>query len=305
MIIIVGPGQGAQSPGFLAPWLELPGARDLLALCGDAAGVDLVTAGRTANADTIRDTAIAQPLIVAAGILSAQALYGEVPPVSAAFAGHSVGELTAAALSGVLSVRDAMSLVGVRSRAMADAAATEPTSMAAVLTRGDIDELAAQIVAAGLHPSNFNGAGQIVAAGTVDALTSFRQNAPQGVKVVPLSVAGAFHTPYMATAIAPFRAAASETAANDPIRPLYTNRDGSRVRSGRTFLDDVVEQIARPVRWDLCEASFVREGATGLIELAPAGTLAGLARRGMPGVPTVAVKTPDDLDAARQMVGEK
>lgn len=302
MIVVVAPGQGSQTPGFLAPWLELPGAPDLLGTLSEAAGVDLATHGTTSDADTIRDTQIAQPLIVAAGILTLDAL-AETDHLAktAGIAGHSVGEFTAAAGAGVLEATDAVRLVGIRGRAMAEAAAREATGMSAVIG-GDEAEVLAALEANGLFPANYNGGGQLVVAGPMARLAALAENAPAGSRVIALQVAGAFHTSYMSSAVETLRAAAAEVNTNDPIKTLWTNRDGSVVTNGQTFRDLLVGQVSSPVRWDKCMDSFAAAGVTGIIELAPAGALVGLAKRALKGVPTVAIKTPDDLAAARELI---
>jgi [acyl-carrier-protein] S-malonyltransferase len=298
VIVLVAPGQGSQTPGFLAPWLDDPESRTLVEQLSEASGVDLVAHGTLSDADTIRDTAIAQPLIVAAGLVTAHALYKLTPQSGiAGVAGHSVGELTAAALAGVLSEADAVSLVTVRAKGMAEAAAATPTGMSAVLG-GDEGELLARLDSLGLYPANFNGGGQIVVAGSLDALAAFSAEPPARARVVPLQVAGAFHTRYMQTAVESLREAASAVSVSDPAIRLWTNHDGSEITDGRTYLDLVVGQVSSPVRWDKTLVSFAAAGVTGQIELAPAGALTGLAKRGLRGVPTVAIKTPDDLQAA-------
>ncbi|MCH1882979.1 ACP S-malonyltransferase [Agrococcus sp. ARC_14] len=296
MIVIVAPGQGSQKPGFLTPWLERPGVPERLASLSDAAGVDLVEHGTVSDADTIRDTLIAQPLIVAAGILTLDAL-GDRAALAAGVAGHSVGEITAAVAAGVLSAEDAMALVGERARAMADAAAQTPTGMAAVLG-ADEALLEARLAELGLHPANYNGGGQIVVAGALDALAALAEAPPERARVIPLQTAGAFHTDYMAPAVERFRSKAASTTTTDPSTTLWTNRDGSAIASGTEFLELVVGQVSSPVRWDLCMAAFADAGVTGIVELAPAGALTGLAKRGLRGVPSVGVTTPDDLEAA-------
>ena len=302
MIIVVAPGQGSQTPGFLAPWLELPGAKELLGTLSDAAGVDLVTHGTVSDADTIRDTQIAQPLIVAAGILTLDAL-AETDHLAktAGIAGHSVGEFTAAAGAGVLEATDAVRLVGIRGRAMAEAAALEATGMSAVIG-GDESDVLAALDANGLFPANYNGGGQLVVAGPLAGLATLAENAPAGSRVIPLQVAGAFHTSYMGSAVETLREAALEVNTNDPVKTLWTNRDGSVITNGRTFRDLLVGQVSSPVRWDKCMESFAAAGVTGIIELAPAGALVGLAKRALKGVPTVAIKTPEDLVAARELI---
>ncbi len=297
MIIAVFPGQGSQTPGFLSPWLEIDGARERLAGYSEQAGVDLVAAGTEWDADQIRDTSVAQPLIVAASLLSWSALVDRAGQSAAGVAGHSVGEFAALAASGVLSDAEALRLVGLRGRAMAEAAATVETGMSAVVG-GDEQLVLERLDALGLTPANYNGAGQIVAAGELSALAALAGDAPRGSRVIPLQVAGAFHTRFMEPAVETLRAAAADVAAAQPETTLWTNSDGSVVDDGRRAVDLVVAQVASPVRWDRCMASFADHGVTGIIELAPAGALTGLAKRALRGTPTVAVKTPDDLDAA-------
>jgi [acyl-carrier-protein] S-malonyltransferase len=309
VLVITAPGQGAQTPGFLSPWLGLPGVADRLAAWSELAGCDLVRYGTTAGADEIKDTAIAQPLLVAAGLAAAGALFGAdgvTGPAARpglAAAGHSVGELTAGAIAGAISAEDALRLVAVRGRAMAAAAAAQPTGMTAVLG-GDEAAVLAAIEKHGLTPANVNGAGQIVAAGTLEQLDTFAADPPTGARLRPLSVAGAFHTRHMEPAVEALRAAAEGVPAADPRMILLSNRDGAVVSSGADWLARIVGQVAAPVRWDECMRTMAREGVTALIELPPAGTLTGLARRGLPGVTVLAVKTPDDLDAARTLLDQ-
>ncbi|RWZ61471.1 ACP S-malonyltransferase [Labedella populi] len=302
MIILACPGQGSQTPGFLSPWLDLDGVPELLAGFSDAAGIDIVRHGTESDADVIRDTAIAQPLIVAAGLVTAHALAarGALAGIGGV-AGHSVGEFTAAAISGVVDDATALHLVRTRAVAMARAAGEESTGMSAVLG-GETADVEAAAEAAGLSPANYNGGGQIVMAGPVDALSAFAAEPPAGTRVIPLQVAGAFHTRFMESARADLAAAVADVSAADPTVPLWTNNDGSRVESGSRFLDLLVTQVSSPVRWDACMAAFAAAGATGLVEVAPAGALTGLARRGLKGLPTVAVKTPDDLQAAADLI---
>ncbi|MFF0381445.1 ACP S-malonyltransferase [Streptomyces sp. NPDC004286] len=301
MLVLVAPGQGAQTPGFLTPWLELPGAADRVAAWSDAIGLDLVHYGTQGDADAIRDTAVAQPLLVAAGLLSAAAL-GDIAP--GAVAGHSVGEITAAAFAGVLDDVSALNLVRKRGLAMADAAAITETGMSALLG-GDPDVSVAHLEKLGLTPANINGAGQIVAAGTLEQLAALMEDKPEGVrKVVPLKVAGAFHTRHMAPAVETLAAAAAELAPADPKVTYVSNKDGQTVASGTEVLQRLVGQVANPVRWDLCMETFKELGVTALIEVCPGGTLTGLAKRALPGVRTLALKTPEDLDAARALIAE-
>ncbi|MEU4007760.1 ACP S-malonyltransferase [Streptomyces pseudogriseolus] len=301
MLVLVAPGQGAQAPGFLTEWLDLPGAADRVAAWSDAIGLDLAHYGTKADADAIRDTAVAQPLLVAAGLLSASAL-GDIAP--GAVAGHSVGEITAAALAGVLDDDAALSLVRKRGLAMADAAAITETGMAALLG-GDPETTVAHLEKLGLTPANINGAGQIVAAGTTEQLAALEADKPDGVRrVVALKVAGAFHTHHMGPAVDALAEAAKALTPADPKVAYVSNKDGKAVTSGAEVLERLVGQVANPVRWDLCMDTFKELGVTALLELCPGGTLTGLAKRALPGVRTLALKTPADLDAARELIAE-
>ncbi|MER5912178.1 ACP S-malonyltransferase [Streptomyces sp. NPDC001982] len=305
MLVLIAPGQGAQTPGFLTPWLDLPGAADRIAAWSDAIGLDLVHYGTQADADAIRDTAVAQPLLVAAGILSAAALGDITQDVApGAVAGHSVGEFTAAAFAGVLDDTAALGLVRKRGLAMADAAAITLTGMSALLG-GDPEVSVKHLEKLGLTPANINGAGQIVAAGTLEQLAALAEDKPEGVrKVVPLKVAGAFHTHHMAPAVETLAKAAADLAPADPQVTYVSNKDGKAVATGAEVLERLVGQVANPVRWDLCMQTFQELGVSALIEVCPGGTLTGLAKRALPGVKTLALKTPDDLDAARELITE-
>ena len=309
MIVVVCPGQGSQTPGFLSSWLELPGLRDRLTALSEAAEVDLVAHGTTSDEDTIKDTAVAQPLLVGAGLLALRALsgsndgtYAVAPPGTGALAGHSVGEVTAAAGAGVLRETDAMRFVALRGRAMAEASAAAPTGMSAVLG-GDPDDVLATIDRHGLTPANVNGAGQVVAAGALDALDALAADPPARARVIPLKVAGAFHTSYMRSAVAAL-GEWTDHDVSDPGVTLVSNRDGAVVSNGREVLERLVAQVSNPVRWDLCMERFADLGATAVIELPPAGTLVGLAKRALKGVELLALRTPGDLDAARTLIKE-
>ena len=305
MLVIVAPGQGSQTPGFLAPWLEEPSVRGRVDALAAAASLDLVTHGTTSDAETIKDTAVAQPLIVSAGLATLPlVLEGEdLPRHVSATAGHSVGEITAAAIAGVLTPDDAVGFVRERGLGMAEAAALTPTGMAAVVG-GDPDEVAEALERHGLTPANMNGAGQVVAAGTTDQLAALEQDAPHRARVIPLPVAGAFHTHHMQPAADRLTRHAETLRPQDPRIPLLSNADGRVVADGTEVLRRLVAQVAGPVRWDLTMEALIDMGVTGLIELPPAGTLVGLAKRGMRGVETLALRTPDDLEAAARMVRE-
>ncbi|HEU5043669.1 MAG TPA: acyltransferase domain-containing protein [Nocardioidaceae bacterium] len=306
MLVIVAPGQGAQTPGFLKPWLADPTFADRLHWLSAVAGMDLAHYGTEADAETIRDTAVAQPLLVAAGLLAALELFPH--PADAfgrigAVAGHSVGELTAAAGARAITAEQAMVLVRERGRAMAEAAAAAPTSMTAVLG-GDRDEVLASIAAHGLTAANDNGPGQIVAAGTVEALAAFAEEPPAKARLVPLSVAGAFHTEHMAPAVDVLGRLARSVSTHDPRTRVISNRDGKVVHDGQDLLRRIVTQVRNPVRWDLCMETMLDLGVTGILEMPPAGTLTGIARRAMKGVATFALKEPDQLDGARAFCEE-
>jgi [acyl-carrier-protein] S-malonyltransferase len=306
MLVIAAPGQGAQSPGFLSPWLELPGFAERVGAWSELAGVDLVKYGTTADADEIRDTAVAQPLLVAAAIAAAEALFGGLDQArvhTGAAAGHSVGELAAGVIAGVLTAEDAMRLVRVRGQAMAQAAATEATGMTAVLG-GDEAGVLDSIKAHGLTPANINGAGQVVAAGTLEQLAAFAADPPAKARLRPLQVAGAFHTRHMAPAVDALRDAAATVRVSDPVLPLLSNQDGAAVQSGADWLERIVNQVSAPVRWNLCMRTMTDLEAGALIELPPAGTLTGLARRAMPGVALAALKTPGDIPEGAKLIAE-
>ncbi|MEV6669877.1 ACP S-malonyltransferase [Streptomyces sp. NPDC051162] len=307
MLVLVAPGQGAQTPGFLTPWLDLPGVEDRLREWSAAIDLDLVHYGTNADADEIRDTAVAQPLLVASALVSARQLFPTAEDFTrlvGATAGHSVGELAAAALTGVLPERAALELVRKRGLAMAEAAAVTETGMAALLG-GDADVVLPHLEKLGLTPANVNGAGQIVAAGTAEQLAALAEDKPEGTrKVVALKVAGAFHTQHMAPAVAALEAAVTELDPADPHTRYVSNKDGQVVTSGSEVVRRLVGQVANPVRWDLCMETFKELGVTAIVELAPGGTLVGLAKRALPGVRTLALKSPDNLDAARELIAE-
>lgn len=304
MLVVVAPGQGAQAPGFLTPWLDVPEVEARLAWLSTVSGIDLIEHGTRSDAETIRDTAIAQPLLVGAGLVTLLSLF---PHPAEAFnkvavgAGHSVGEITAAAAAGVLTAEQAMVFVRERGRAMAQAAAMTPTGMSAVLG-GEADAVIAAAEAHGLTPANINGAGQIVVAGELDALATFADSPPEKARVRALEVAGAFHTRFMAPAVDVLSGYARAISTHDPRIQLLSNADGQVVHDGRDVLARIVAQVSRPVRWDLCMAAMADLGVTAMIEIPPAGTLTGLAKRALPGVETVALNTPDDLPAAWDLI---
>ena len=299
MLAIIAPGQGSQTPGMFNSWIQDPSLKGLLVSWSDAIGLDLLHLGTVADAEEIKDTANAQPLIVAASLLGAHALGIKNFAVTS---GHSVGELAAAALSGAISESDALRIVRTRGLEMAKAAATSPSGMSAILG-GDRAEVLAAIAALKLVAANDNGAGQIVAAGDLQALGSLNENPPVGARVRALAVAGAFHTDFMQPAVEPLRALVTTVPTHPVVIQVISNKDGQVVSDGAEVLNRIVNQIANPVRWDLCMETLKSLGVTGVIELPPAGTLVGLLKRAASEIETFALKSADDLDAAREFAG--
>ena len=303
MIALLAPGQGSQTPGMLTPWLALDGAEDRIAAWSEVAELDLRRLGTTASAEEIKDTAVTQPLVVALSLLAAEELTRRLDlPADAPVAGHSVGELAAAAVAGVLTPDEAVTLSAVRGREMAAACALEPTGMSAVLG-GDPDEVISVLARLGLDPANCNGAGQVVAAGRLDDLAALAEHKPDGARVLPLRVAGAFHTRFMAPAEEALTQHARQLTAKDPSRPLLSNADGEVVGEGAEMLRRLVAQVTKPVRWDSCMESLRALGVTATVELPPSGTLTGLVNRALKGTITLALKAPEDLDKAVDLVG--
>lgn len=297
VIALLAPGQGSQSVGMLSPWLELPGAADRLDQWGKAAELDLITLGTTADADQITDTAVTQPLVVATALLAfEEADRRGLVPAEAIVAGHSVGELAAAAFAGVLAADDAVALAAIRGREMAAAGALAPTGMSAVLG-GDEQQVLDRLAELDLVPANRNAKGQIVAAGLLSNLALLAENPPEKARVRALPVAAAFHTQFMEPAQDAVRAAITGITPAEPVRTLLSNADGKPVTSGADALSKIAEQVTRPVRWDLCTQTMIERSVSGLAEFPPAGTLVGIAKREMRGTPALALKTPDDLPA--------
>lgn len=300
VIALFAPGQGSQTPGMLSPWLELPGAADRIEMWSKASGLDLLRLGTTATAEEIVDTAVTQPLVVAAALLA----FAEIPqdslPSDTIVAGHSVGEFAAAAVAGVLSADDAVALAAIRGAEMAKACALEPTGMSAVLG-GDESAVLARLEELDLIPANRNAVGQIVAAGRLDALAELAANPPEKARIRALPVAGAFHTRFMAPAQDAVAAAIAKIAPGEPSRVLLSNFDGQPVVSGKDAVEKLAAQVTRPVRWDLCTETVRAAGVSAVAELPPAGTLVGIAKRELKGTPNLALKTPADLPALAEL----
>ncbi|WP_028477353.1 ACP S-malonyltransferase [Nocardia sp. CNY236] len=300
MIALLAPGQGSQKPGMLAPWLDLSGAQERLTLWSKACGLDLVGLGTTATAEEITDTAVTQPLVVAAALLAFSEIAPDTLPADTVVAGHSVGELAAAAIAGVISADDAVRLAAIRGAEMAKACALESTGMSAVLG-GDEDAVLERLVELDLVPANRNAVGQIVAAGRLDALAELAANPPDKARVRSLPVAGAFHTAFMAPAQDAVAAAIGEITPEEPTKTLLSNADGKPIASGQDAIDKLAAQVTRPVRWDLCTETVRQAGVSAVAELPPAGTLVGIAKRELKGTPTLALKTPQDLPALAEL----
>ena len=306
VLAVVAPGQGSQTPGFLTPWLELPHFKDRISWLGTVAGIDLVTHGTVSDAETIKDTSIAQPLIASVGMVSLLELFpnrGQALQQVSVGAGHSMGEITAATAAHVLTAEQAMVFIRERANAMALAASATPTGMTAVLG-GHRPDVLAKIKEHGLTAANDNGGGQIVAAGTLEELQALANDPPEGARIRPLQVAGAFHTKHMIPAAKTLAHHAKAISTHDSRINLLSNADGTVVHDGRAVLRHLVRQVSNPVRWDLCMQTMLDLGVTGLVELPPAGILAGLAKRGMPGVEIFTLNTPDDLPAAADFVAK-
>jgi [acyl-carrier-protein] S-malonyltransferase len=302
VIALLAPGQGSQTEGMLSSWLELPGAADRLTSWSTASGLDLVRLGTTASTEEITNTAIAQPLIVAATLLAHQELTtrGLLAGKEVVVAGHSVGEIAAYAIAGVISADDAVALAATRGAEMAKACANEPTGMSAVLG-GDEAEVLARLEQLDLVAANRNAAGQIVAAGRLSALEKLAEDAPEKARVRALGVAGAFHTEFMASALDGYAAAAQNVATSEPTAVLLSNRDGQPVSSAADAMEKLVAQLTRPVRWDLCSETLRQRNVTAIVEFPPAGALSGIAKRELRGTPTHAVKAPTDLDGLAEL----
>ncbi|MBI5736329.1 MAG: ACP S-malonyltransferase [Mycolicibacterium neoaurum] len=301
MLALLAPGQGSQTPGMLAPWVELPGAAERLDAWSQISGLDLARLGTTATAEEITDTAVTQPLVVAATLLAhEEATRRGVLRSDAAVAGHSVGEIAAYAIAGVISADDAVRLAATRGAEMAKACALEPTGMAAVLG-GEEAEVLARLESLDLIPANRNAAGQIVAAGAVAALEKLAEDPPAKARVRVLATAGAVHTHYMAPAAEGYAAAAATVSTNEPTATLLSNADGKPVDSAADAMAKLVAQMTRPVRWDLCNETLRGMAVTAIVEFPPAGTLVGIAKRELKGTPTHAVKAPSDLDGLAEL----
>ena len=299
MLALLAPGQGAQTPGFLTPWLADATSRALVENWSNLIDLDLVELGTTADADEIRETSHAQPLLVAAGLISSLQTFAGQNISFDYFAGHSVGEITAASLAQSFDGDSAMTLVNVRGRAMSAAATGSNSGMSAVLG-GEREIVVAALLSLGLTPANENGGGQIVAAGSLDALALLAENPPAGARVRPLQVSGAFHTSVMQPAVTKLADAAREITVIDPVAPVISNRDGAIITGGDELMARIVGQVAGPVRWDLCMETLAAQGVTGVIEVAPGGTLTGLVKRAQPGIELFAIKSPDDIEGARE-----
>lgn len=303
MLAIVAPGQGSQSSGFLTPWLEVTFAKELISKWSDEISLDLNRLGTAADNDEIKATEFAQPLLVAGGLIGASSLFNGDESSISYLSGHSVGEITAAALAQVFDESSAIKLVRTRGLEMAKAAAGTNTGMAAVLG-GERNAVISRLNELELSPANENGGGQIVAAGSLEQLAKLGEAPPEGARVRALAVSGAFHTKTMAPAVPVLSALAKTLSIKNPKVPLLSNKDGAVVESGNEVMERIVGQVAGPVRWDLCMETLVKVGVTGVIELPPSGTLVGLIKRAQPSIETFALKTPEDLIGAKEFIAK-
>src|SRR6476659_1053092 len=290
---------------MLAAWLEQPGAAERLAAWSEISGLDLARLGTTAPAEEITDTAVTQPLVVAATLLAHEELTrrGLLAGKDTVVAGHSVGEIAAYAIAGVISADDAVKLAATRGAEMVTAWSIEPTGMPAVLG-GDEAEVLARLEALDLVAANRNAAGQIVAAGALAALDKLAEDPPAKARVRQLATAGAFHTHYMASATDGYATAVEKVTTAEPSTKLLSNADGQPVASAADAITKLVAQLTRPVRWDLCTETMRQDNVTAIVEFPPAGTLAGIAKRELRGVHTHAVKAPADLDGLEELSGD-
>jgi [acyl-carrier-protein] S-malonyltransferase len=305
MISIACPGQGSQTPGFFEPWLELSTFRKQIERSSEILGIDLVHFGTLADQDAIRDTKVAQPLIVAAGIASFLVLQERFGAQLGVFstAGHSVGEITSAYVAGIFDDQTALKFVQKRGDEMAKASSLEESSMAAVVG-GDQTAVLGELVGRGLFAANYNGSGQIVAAGSKVLISELVVNPPAGSRVIQLQVAGAFHTAFMESARGPLAEYSKTVETKDPSLSIWTNNDGSLVTGGAEFLNLLVNQVSSPVRWDKTMDSMTEAGVSLMIELLPGGALSGIAKRAMPNTVAIAIKTPADLDKVAEALGK-
>lgn len=287
---------------MLTPWLELPGATDQVEQWSKASGLDLVRLGTSATAEEITDTSITQPLVVALTLLAYDELTkrGHLNAKTTVVAGHSVGEIAAYAIAGVISADEAVALAATRGAEMAKACALDPTGMSAVLG-GDEAEVLERLEALELIPANRNAAGQIVAAGRITALEKLAEDPPAKARVRQLATAGAFHTHFMAPAQEAYAAAAAAILPSEPVTTLLSNFDGTPVASGADAMEKLVNQLTSPVRWDLCTEYFKTADVQAVVELPPSGALAGIAKREMRGVTNQALKSLEDLDALAEL----
>jgi [acyl-carrier-protein] S-malonyltransferase len=305
MLAVCAPGQGSQFSGMLKPWLVIPEIKSAISDFSDQLEIDIAEIGCNYADNDIRTTDLAQVLIVVNSIISHKLLRDNLNSKNdIVCAGHSVGEIAAGLFSGVYIVDAALSLVRKRGIAMAKAAShSSETGMAAILG-GSKEEVINYLVQFNLIAANINSDGQIVAAGGKSDLINLQENPMPNTRVRPLDVAAAFHTNYMDSAKNEFEDFVSTIEVSDPNSGVLSNSDGQKVISGKDFVDKLVRQIISPVRWDLCQESFISLGVTGMLELAPGNTLCGIAKRQIPNVETFAFKSPDDLQGAIDFINK-
>jgi [acyl-carrier-protein] S-malonyltransferase len=299
----VTPGQGSQTSGMYSPWITDQTNNEIVKKYSDLIDLDLFHYGTVASQPEITATNIAQPLLTALAFMSFNRLNIKSNE-NIIYSGHSVGEFSAACLAGFYSDETAMKLVSVRGKAMAEAAASNSaTGMSAVLG-GDKAEIIKHIEQFDLVPANVNSSGQIVASGLLTNLEKLSANPPASTKVRKLDVAGAFHSQFMKSAESELEDEFAQVELTKPTCSFISNKDGQTITESTQLKSRLISQITSPVRWDLCQAKMVELGVTGMLELAPAGVLTGIAKREMPGVELFAIKSPEDIDTAQAFINK-
>ena len=303
MLAVVAPGQGSQSVGMLSPWVTDSKDKELVDSWSSLISVDLLKLGQSGNSEEIKSTDNAQLLIFITSILSSLNLdLKNAKDQSIIFAGHSVGEFAAYSIAGTFEVDQALKIVARRGQSMLAATnAFSKTGMSAVLG-GNNDEVISYLREFNLIPANINSNGQIIAAGTLENLDRLANTPPAGTRVRPLEVSAAFHTKYMEPAISRFKEIFRDLNTNSPSQIILSNKNGEELNKSTDIIENLINQVISPVRWDLCQAKMVELGVTGMLELAPGGTLCGIAKKEIPSVETFAIKSPEDIQSANDFI---
>ncbi len=303
MLALVAPGQGSQSVGMLAPWVADSQTKDLVESWSELISVDLLKLGQLGTAEEIKSTDIAQLLIFITSYLSSLALdLRNAKDSSIVYAGHSVGEFAAYSLAGTFEVDQALRLVAKRGQAMLSATKVfSKTGMSAVLG-GNKEEVLSYLREFDLIPANINSNGQIIAAGSLENLERLSSSPLEGTRIRPLEVSAAFHTKFMEPAVSQFTEIFKTLSVNSPRQIVLSNKNGERLSKPTDIMENLIQQVISPVRWDLCQAKMVELGVTGMLELAPGGTLCGIAKKEIPNVETFAIKSPEDIQGANDFI---